>query len=613
MSKPNVPSWLIPLALIAAVVAVHSGTLGHGFLIDDAHFLKGHWAAGYPRLADVFFRTMSQHYAPLYLAVNYWLFEHYSHAPQVFHVINVTLFALNIALFFVLIRAWTKSTVLAALSALLMAVHPVHAFIVGYKTGNFVFYTTLLQQLSLLLLWRFTLNPYKGRAALIVSYLLYAVAILSVEWAMLFPLYALMMLRVFAGQSWRGSVRLCVPFFLLAAVQIGLYLIVAGPRAGLLERYLAADVLLTEYIGLWGYFLGKYLLTVVAARGAGYMWDLSAVPDPVWLWMGWGTLAVTGAVILFCGLRMRRWGAFGLVWFLTGWVLVLPAMLAHPTLGFVFEPHWVYFASFGLFFAVAHALVTFGRRLPPVVSIIGLAAIALACVAVTLQTQRVMRTEQAFCEYWLSYSPRNRLALSRLAQIYTGQGRPRAALAIHRRLLDAGDGQEYRELNNIAVILHRLGELEEAEDRLRESLQRKPGFAAAWNNLGLVLQDRGDIPGAMDAFHAALRRNPTMVHARINLAYLYLREERTVEAAATIAPVAGAAVNPEYDREALIITLIAAAKDGDAERLVRARSALRERHHRPDTYQRLAEQLMFYGLPDEARRAREAAREWGQP
>ena len=603
MSKPNIPTWLIPLALIAAAVAVHSGTLGHGFLVDDDHFLEGYWTAGYSHLTDVFFRTAFQHYAPLYLAVNYWLFEHYGQAPQVFHVINITLFALNITLFYILIRAWTQSTVLAALSALLMTVHPVHAFIVGYKTGNFVFYTTLLQQLCLLLLWRSTRDGKTGRAGRIASYALYVVAILSVEWTMLFPLYALMMLRVCGGKSWRDSLRLCFPYIVLAAVQAALYLLMVGPRAGLLERFLAADILPTEYVGLWGYFLAKYGLTVVAVHGTGYMWDLAAVPDPAWLWAGWGTWAAVGGAVLFGGLRPQRWGAFGGVWFLTGWVLVLPAMLAHPELGFVFEPHWVYFASFGFFLLIARGLLAVGRRLPSAVNIIGLAAIALLCVAVTLQMQRVTRTEEAFCEYWLSYSPHNRLPMSRLAQIYTEQGRLRAALAIHHRLLAAGDGQEYRELNNIAVLRHRLGDLDEAEARLRESLTREPGFAAAWNNLGLVLQDRGRTDDAIDAFRAALRHNPNMVHARLNLAYLYLREGRNDEAAAAIAPLTRAVVNPEYDREALIITAIIAARQQDAAQLSRVYAVLQERHPGAAARIRLADQLAAFGMLEEARRA----------
>lgn len=69
----------------------------------------------------------------------------------------------------------------------------------------------------------------------------------------------------------------------------------------------------------------------------------------------------------------------------------------------------------------------------------------------------------------------------------------------------------------------RWGELEEAEPRLREALQRNPRDPAAWHALGLVQLSLGDVTAAEKSYRSGLLADPNALENRIGLATLSVK------------------------------------------------------------------------------------------
>ncbi|MFO0983118.1 MAG: serine/threonine-protein kinase [Planctomycetota bacterium] len=194
--------------------------------------------------------------------------------------------------------------------------------------------------------------------------------------------------------------------------------------------------------------------------------------------------------------------------------------------------------------------------------------------------------------------------LNVLAQIVREQGRLDEALDLANRALDAvqtsDDGDDYWEANalqEIGINLRYRGRLEEAEQKVSESLAiygklgapSRPYHVAAVHTLGMIRLQRGDFAGAEASFKelVAVYRRRQPGEARMlglvlsQLGAAYLGAERLTEADATLreafALLAGNAVaNDEWKRWALDDWIAVNKKLGrkeEVERLERLRSA----------------------------------------
>lgn len=72
--------------------------------------------------------------------------------------------------------------------------------------------------------------------------------------------------------------------------------------------------------------------------------------------------------------------------------------------------------------------------------------------------------------------------------------------------------------NNLGLLVFARGDAAEAEALYRQAIASYPDNTDAHTNLGGLLAARGDIDDAIESFHAALRIDPSSVSARVNLA-----------------------------------------------------------------------------------------------
>ena len=64
-------------------------------------------------------------------------------------------------------------------------------------------------------------------------------------------------------------------------------------------------------------------------------------------------------------------------------------------------------------------------------------------------------------------------------------------------------------LFNLAVLLRRVGRLDEAEERLRSVPEEHPEYSNVLTALAATLRDQGRIDEAVDAMRSCVERSPT--------------------------------------------------------------------------------------------------------
>src|SRR5690606_28057644 len=82
--------------------------------------------------------------------------------------------------------------------------------------------------------------------------------------------------------------------------------------------------------------------------------------------------------------------------------------------------------------------------------------------------------------------------------------------------------------NELGVVRHQMGELEQAEDAYHRSLEIDPHYALAWNNLAIARHHRGG-QDAEAAFQAAVREGRALSDTLRNFALMLHREGRREE------------------------------------------------------------------------------------
>ncbi len=192
MIRPAYAPWrhtfvLAATLVVGVAIAVHLGVLGHGFTLDDegiiqrnplVHSLSGVWRAfGAPWWPEV-----GGQYRPLVLAVftvEWWIG---GGSPAVFHASNLLWHALVVLLVMQFTRE-VASLGAAIVAGLLFAVHPVHVEAIAGIVGRAELMAAAGVLAALLL----------HRRGSWWSVLAYALALLSKEHAIVFPVLALAM------------------------------------------------------------------------------------------------------------------------------------------------------------------------------------------------------------------------------------------------------------------------------------------------------------------------------------------------------------------------------------------------------------------------------------
>lgn len=451
-------------------------------IVDDQAFL-----ARPANLARAFGRTYMHvvdpahaYYRPL-VTLSYGLDAQWSGArPFGYHLTNLALHAIASSLLFALLLRFALPPAVAALGAIVFAVHPALAAAVAWIPGR---NDSLLAALSLaawLFLLRDRARPSRVDRALHLG--LFALALLTKETAVALPLVWLAQ-AVLVDRA-RGP----APALYLSgwALLVGLAVLVHRARLG--------DV---GAVGIGT--LGEKLPQVFAGLGRVVLpvdpTVLAAAQDQS-IWAGLLAAAGIAAGARFVKGVRGRVVAFGMVAF----VLLLAPVLAMP--GTLVLDSRLYLPACGVLLAIGeivraaaferapHAAAAGGPDPAPARLFVGLSAIVvLVPVGITAGYEPSFRDPRAFARAAADGSPHSALAHFCLGRVYQGDGDEDRALAEYKTSLALGPGEVVH--NNIAVIYMAHARWAEAEGQLREELALNPRYARAYDNLAIVLRREG--------------------------------------------------------------------------------------------------------------------------
>lgn len=132
---------------------------------------------------------------------------------------------------------------------------------------------------------------------------------------------------------------------------------------------------------------------------------------------------------------------------------------------------------------------------------------------------------ESHCRAYLAVEPDDVRALSALAAACEAQKKWREAEISWRHIIELSPhDREQRGVhnNNLAIVLRKMGRLEEAAALLRTILKDNPSHPELRYNLGNALRDMGEIDEAMEQYHLVLDSNPAHVEAHVHLGFCYL-------------------------------------------------------------------------------------------
>jgi len=410
-------------------------------------------------------------------------------------------------------------------ASILFLVHPVHTEVVSYVSGR----ADAMAFLFVLLAFIGYLWSARGPRFYLLMGLSYVAACLSKESGLILPFLVL----VYHGSLKR--VFKALPFAILILLS-GLYLwlrsfVVEGSAAG--DPYAT-----TAWQRLPGFFaaVATYLRLLVWPVGLHMEYGLRVFPFAHPL-----VLAGLGLVIVLLGyvwVRRRRPGlaGFSIVWF---FVALLPVANIYLINAYMAE-HWLYLPSIGFFLVLAKGitLLDLKEKTRPVALLCFWGLVGFFSV-LTVRQNRLWSDPELFYEYTLRYVPFSTRVLNNLAVIYHEKGRLEEAIACHKKAIASvsfSDPLHYTKVYvnhyNLGNIYRKIGRLPEAVEAYKKAIEIGPRHLESYVNLGGVYQEMGRLQEAEAVYRQAIGRDPGYALAYDELGLLYLKSQRWEEAIA---------------------------------------------------------------------------------
>lgn len=555
-------------ALFLLVLVLYANTLGHGFVFDDEALILQNPQVTQFRWGEMFGAAGYRPVRTLTYAVNYALG---GGDPFGFHLFNVLLHGLGVALLFALLSRWGTSAPAAAAGAAVFACHPAQTAAVAYISGRKDLLATAFLLGGLLLYTRF--REESKPQLLAGSMALFALAVFSKEVAVVFPaLLLLAELLVFPESPAASPVSRLISTLRRKPLVWASALLVAG--AG--TYYILAVSRATRMIGFWGggatanyattlKLFAHYLKLTVWPHPliADYKGEVfppaTGFADPAVLLCGLLLLAYLG--VAFWAISRLPRVAFGMFWFLVALLPVLQIIPFHE----IAADHFLYLPMAGIAWIVAEAMRRFGP-LPAGKPAWGvLAAVLLAFSALTIARNRDWKDARTLWEATLKAAPGSYRANANLGHIYYSDPNLRArAVELTQRAVEL-DPDDLAALSNLGAMSYMAAQAsasrgdpaaaqrqaEQALQILGEALRKNPRDGSVLSNLGNVhkflgsfWEGRGDASRAQshrrqaaEYFQAALTRDrrEEVKAAWYNFALLYMETKDYAAAANCLA------------------------------------------------------------------------------
>lgn len=501
----------------------------------------------------------TNYYRPLMHLTFYVALRWFGFNPAGYHLISILLHALASALVFLLIRKWSRDSLIALGAALLFAAHPIHTENVCWISGYPDLEASLFILLGLLIYCSSPRKAWRAAAAASVGGCFF-LGLLSKETGIVLPVVCLAWelferrgIRAIIRERWAEYAAMTVAFAAYTTLRYRALggILPFGTISGLppgTELYTRIAL----YYRYWEKLVWPVQLTAFHKFPASAHWWEWRVPAGAALLL----LTVWGIVRLW---QARRPEALGLVIFA---VALAPAFsLPYGDFNLLGE-RYLYLPSLGFCWLLAWRLSTFMRGMGQKRGALLLVALLGAYSLRTEARNLDWRSEIPFYQKCIAMAPdlpelhvllgeaylrremlpqalnetRTAAALkpdyteaaNNLGQIYSQMNQPEKAAEQYRLAIQYAQNLHLgfavaRAYNNLAYELNRLGQTGNAILTYRKAIDLNPEFSGAYNNLGYLYFEQGQYDAAEKNLQRALQLEPTFPNAASNLGLVYAR------------------------------------------------------------------------------------------
>ena len=549
MTRPGAKTSLLVAVLMITGLLAYLPALRYQFVHDDiaqivknprirsAHFLPAYFTRDVWVAADDSSQFHSNYYRPgflLWLFINYRLFGLHSfwwHLTTLMMHLNATILVFLLA-FRLLRDPWA-----AGLAGLVFALHPAHIESVAWISGVTDPLLTVCFVGAFLAYIEY--QERHARRWLAASLLLFALALLQKETAVIFPLVTAAYDWLFRRRKWAE-----VPYLSLTAV----YLMARSLALHGLGRTLAAAPWTTVVL-TWPSLVWFYLWHLVWPMNLSPNYGLSYVTAPGWadFWLPLALLAMAAAGLCWWS-RSSRIVALSSVWMALS---ILPVLnITVFSQGDFAHDRYLYLPSVG--FAVLAACAIRTVRKARVVQYALVALIGCVYTYGLLEQSRYWADSLSLYRRGVSTAPQNFWVKNNLGEELFHAHRPAEAVPLLERSLD-GTGSsrtafvlglcrlELKDLTRaestfrlamelqesdpyphlgLGLVWFSQGKLPEAEAEVRHAMEMDPLNTQRQNyhfHLGRILKAQGRLPEAVAEFRRELLVNPALAQARAEL------------------------------------------------------------------------------------------------
>ncbi|HUI08138.1 MAG TPA: tetratricopeptide repeat protein [Verrucomicrobiae bacterium] len=516
--------YLLALSLAALTFLAYRPVWRAGFIWDDNSYVTNNTTLrSLDGLRRIWFElgATSQYYPLTY--TTFWIEYHlWQLNPLGYHVVNLSLHALNAILAWLVLRQLGVKG--AWVAAAIFALHPVQVESVAWATERknvlsvFCYLGALLAYFRSRPDFNAAIDSHapdatlrKPRLFYWLAFALFVCALLSKSVTCSLPVVILLLTWWKRGRlAWRDAYSL-LPFFAMGIVVGLITMKLEGPERtfSLAERCLIAGRCLWFYIGklLW-------------PRKLAFVYPQWRINPSSWEEYGY-PLGALGTILGLWALR-GRWGREPLVAVLFFVVTLVPATgffdIYYFRYSFVAD-HFQYLASIGVI-----ALATAGGarllRTQPAQAITTPIVLAVLAAFSSVRCQAFHDNETLWRDT-LAKNPDAFLAHNNLGRIL-----------VEQRHDYAGGIAQFRETvrlqpnfpeahNNLGVALASLGRYQEALWHLQEAARLRPDDGRAHYALGNLYVRMERFDEAAREYELVTQYSPTMVEARVNLGVLY--------------------------------------------------------------------------------------------
>ncbi|MBN1869831.1 MAG: tetratricopeptide repeat protein [Candidatus Omnitrophica bacterium] len=511
-------SWKAILAIIVLGLMVYANSFQGEFIWDD-HVLisKNSFIKDLSNFKDVLTSKLGgpeyhrQHgsYRPLQTATYIIDYALWKTDPFGYHLTNILLHLLASIALYIMLFVLLANNRIAAITALLFVVHPVHTEAVSYISGR----ADSLSAIFLILSFLFYVQCCRKNVGFIIPLVLsYTLALLSKENALMILLfigaYHYALNRKIKWAPLLAVVCLSGCYVLLrAAGALGQLGLIEAVPTTLAERIPGFFVALTAYLRLL--LFPFHLHMEYGPHTFPFTHPAAAIG------------AVLSFLIIFSAIQIRPkypLYSFALLWFILG---LLPVSNTFVRLNAFMAEHWLYLPSIGLFLLAAALLKPLHAQVKwrPIANIF-LAALICFWGIRTFQQNVYWREPIAFFKRTLEYAPYSVRATSDLAFAYDLKDQYEEAIWYYEKTLamDPNYADAYNNLGNTYVDV---GQYEKAVETLQKALTLTPNASYVYFNLGSAYNPLGKKKEAIGSFEKGLALDDRNAAAYLHLAQTY--------------------------------------------------------------------------------------------